>query len=225
MFVSCSELSWRCSIQRESLVTGAKAMLPSFEGSGAGSELVRTKRSRSAAECWPGSTESYRENGASVGSSERLRGPVRRSMRAAMFTRQESAASLRSTGLSSTRASFSASAKVAGETSGPTAGPVPKAEGAPGGSCDGTWASALRETAAPKSPSDVFARNCLRESGMSPPQTKWKHCIRSKTAQVQGKFRLDAGDRWRGRLLAEPFARKCAVDRPGERRDIGSYFS
>src|SRR6266702_968170 len=170
MCVSRSEVSSRCSIQRESLVTGAKAMSASFEGSGPGSELVRTKRSRSAAGCWPGSTGSYRENGASGGERETLRGPVRRSIRAAMFTRQEAAACVRSAGRSSTRASFSASAKVSGETSGPTAGPVPKAEGAPGGSCDGACASALRETAAPRSPSDVFARNCLRESGMGPPR-------------------------------------------------------
>src|SRR2546429_6211988 len=74
MCVSRSEVSSRCSIQRESLVTGAKAMSASFEGSGPGSELVRTKRSRSAAGCWPGSTESYRENGASGGERETLRG-------------------------------------------------------------------------------------------------------------------------------------------------------
>src|SRR5207302_5755983 len=144
-------------------------MSASFEGSGPGSELVRTKRSRSAAGCWPGSTESYRENGASGGERETLRGPVRRSIRAAMFTRQEAAACVRSAGRSSTRASFSASAKVLGETSGPTAGPVPKAEGAPGGSCEGSCASDVAATAAPSRPSDVFARNCLREFGMRPP--------------------------------------------------------
>src|SRR5215831_21338143 len=89
MYVRCSEVSLPCSIQRESLVTGAKAMSASFEGRGPGSELVRTKRSHDAAGRSSGSTESYREKGASVGSRATLRGPVRRSMRAAMFTRQE----------------------------------------------------------------------------------------------------------------------------------------
>src|ERR1051325_3864246 len=86
-----------------------------------------------------------------------------------MLTRQEEAAWVSSAGVSSTRASFSASAKVLGETSGPTAGPVPKAEGAPGGSCEGFCVSASRETAAPRRPRDICARNCLRGFGMSPP--------------------------------------------------------
>src|SRR6202158_4087655 len=78
---------------------------------------------------------------------------------------------------SCTCTSFSASAKVAGETSGPTAGPVPKAGGAPGGSCVGSWAISLAgscafertATAAPRRPSEVWVRKCLRDLDMNPP--------------------------------------------------------
>ena len=70
-----------------------------------------------------------------------------------MFTRQEFAAWARSAGVNCTRVSFSASRKVVGETSGPTAGPVPNAEGAPGGSLEGSCASASKEEmAAPRRP-------------------------------------------------------------------------
>src|SRR6202522_4316314 len=87
-----------------------------------------------------------------------------------MPLRQLSAASLRSPSLSSTCTSFSASAKVTGETSGPTAGAVAKAGGAPGGS-GAAFCSCLHEvTAIPNKLSEPLAKNCLRDSDMSPLQ-------------------------------------------------------
>src|SRR5258708_11337372 len=95
-----------------------------------------------------------------------------------MFTRQVSAASVRSAVAKFIWTSFSASAKVAGDTSGPTAGPVPNAGGAPGGSGVGScarsfaWAFALLlvATAAPMRPSEVWGKKCLRGLDIGPPR-------------------------------------------------------
>src|SRR5712664_642682 len=96
-----------------------------------------------------------------------------------MFTRQESAARARSAVVNCACTSFSASAKVADDTSRPTAGPVPKAGGAPGGSCVGSCASSFAwycalppvATAAPMRPSEVWVKKCLRDLDMGPPRS------------------------------------------------------
>src|ERR1700756_69223 len=80
-----------------------------------------------------------------------------------MVRRQLSTAIARSASVSGNCTSFSASAKVAGETSGPTSGPVPNAGGSPGGRLLTVCREALRATAAPSNPSDVVARNFLRD--------------------------------------------------------------
>jgi SAM-dependent methyltransferase len=74
-----SEVSFRCSIQRESCTSGANARSASVVGNGPGSLFVRTNRSRAGPPFWPGSTGSQRDQGASAGSNTTLRGPVRRS--------------------------------------------------------------------------------------------------------------------------------------------------
>src|SRR6266849_7147128 len=105
-----------------------------------------------------------------------------------MFTRQVSAARARSAFVNCAWTSFSASAKVAGETSGPTAGPVPNAGGAPGGSCVGScgssfaWACAvvLEVMAAPRRPSEVCVKKCLRDLDMGPPRSIVAECRSQK---------------------------------------------
>src|SRR5258708_38237087 len=83
-----------------------------------------------------------------------------------MILRQLPAATARSLALISTCTSFSASAKVDGDTSGPTAGAVPKAGGAPGGKSAGFCARLEYAAAAPSTPRDVTAKNCLRDFDM-----------------------------------------------------------
>jgi len=56
-----------------------------------------------------------------------------------------------------------ASAKLARDTSGPTAGPAPKAA-APRGQIGGALGPAVVGAAAPTTPRDVAAKNCLRDS-------------------------------------------------------------
>src|SRR5437899_2431619 len=77
MFVSRSEVMARDSIQRESSVTGAKAIASSVEGSGAPSAAVRTNRSRTGPAAIPGSSGFHSVAGASAGPIARRRGPGR----------------------------------------------------------------------------------------------------------------------------------------------------
>src|SRR5579884_1416829 len=86
-----------------------------------------------------------------------------------MASRQLPAAISRSGGVRSKRTSFSACSNVAGETTGPTGGEVPNAGGAPGGNSEGLAVCPFRAAAAPSMPSDVRARNSLRDFAMSPP--------------------------------------------------------
>src|SRR5690242_5783990 len=169
MFVSRSEEIAFFSIHRDRLVTGAYAMSTSFDGSGPGSMVLRTNRSRAGAECSPGSVGFQSVAGATSGSSATFRGPTRRSSSGAIDFRQLAAATSRSAALIVTCASFSASANVAGETAGPDSGPVPKAGGAPGVS----GVAVVRPPAPPPAgcrsrrhaaaePTIVAMRNCLR---------------------------------------------------------------
>src|SRR6201994_2514545 len=168
MLVSCSEVSLRVSIQRDSRVTGANAMSSSLVGSGPGSILLRTNMLRSGPAALPGSAASQWDQGANSASSATLRGPTRRSYSGAIALRQLTTASLRSASLNSTWTSFSASAKVSGDTSGPTAGAVAKAGGVPAGGSAGFFVSLQEETAIPKRPRELLVRNCLRDFDMTP---------------------------------------------------------
>src|SRR5581483_10573447 len=132
MFVSRVDDSFRDSIHRESFVTGANAMSASFAGSGPGSVLLRTKRSRVGPAGVGPRFGFHCVAGATVGSSAILRGPVRRSSSAAIDVRQLDAAMRRSASAICTCTSFSASPNVTGDTSGPTGGAVLNAGGAPG---------------------------------------------------------------------------------------------
>src|ERR1700760_3332891 len=152
MLVSCSEVSLRVSIQRDSRVTGANAMSSSLVGTGPGSTLLRTNTLRSGPAGFPGSAASQWDQGANSGSSATLRGPTRRSYSGAIALRQLATASLRSASLNSTWTSFSASANVSGDTSGPTAGAVAKAGGAPGGNSAVFFSSWQEVTAIPRRP-------------------------------------------------------------------------
>src|SRR5437870_13906201 len=132
MLVSRSEVSLRCSIHRESCVTGAKAMSASLVGSATARLALRTNRSRTGPGWSAASIGFHRVAGADAGSMETLLGPVRRSSSGAIDFRQLSTAIARSELLIETCASFSASAKVEGETAGPAPGAVPNVGGAPG---------------------------------------------------------------------------------------------
>jgi hypothetical protein len=79
MSVSRSEVICRDSIQRESCVTGAKAIASSDAGSGALSAVDRTNRSRGGPGGIPGSMGFHSIAGVSVAAIATLRGPVRRS--------------------------------------------------------------------------------------------------------------------------------------------------
>ena len=79
MFVSRSDVSWRDSIQRDSCVTGAKAIASSEAGSGAPASSDRTNRSRDTGCATPGSIGFQSVAGASVAAIATFRGPVRRS--------------------------------------------------------------------------------------------------------------------------------------------------
>src|ERR1041385_6871408 len=132
MFVRRSEVSLRDSIQRDSCVTGAKAIASSADGS-ATSTFERTKLSRPGPAVIPGSIGFHKVAGTSVSASATLRGPVRRSRYCASDVRQEPAACCLSASVIVTCMSFSASANVSGETAGPLPAPVPNVGGAPGG--------------------------------------------------------------------------------------------
>src|SRR2546428_2841155 len=132
MLVRRSDVSFRFSIQRESRVTGAKAISSSVAGRGPGSIRLRTKRWYSGVQVDPGRAGFQREAGAISDSRLTLRGPVRRSSIAAIDRRQLSAAMVRSASLMVTCMSFSASRNVVVETGGPTSGDVPNAGGVPG---------------------------------------------------------------------------------------------
>src|SRR5258706_8314252 len=142
MRVSRSEVSALVSIQRESFVTGAKAISASLSGSGWYTALLRMKRSRAGPAWMPGSSGFQTVAGETLPASATLRGPVRRSSIAAIEVRQLFAAISRSAALIVTCASFSASTKVLMETSGPTAGRAPKVGGAPGVAGGGVCAAA-----------------------------------------------------------------------------------
>src|SRR5208337_1131502 len=90
-----------------------------------------------------------------------------------MVMRQLLAARVRSAALISTCTSFSVSAKVVGDTSGPTSGPAPNALGAPGGRLLGVCAWLRNAAAAPSTPSELRARNCLRDFNMD---SSASHC-------------------------------------------------
>src|ERR1700737_3954208 len=112
-----------------------------------------------------------------------------------MSLRQLPAAIVRSLPLSSTCASFSASAIVEGEISGPTAGAVPNAGGAPGGRLGDVCALVPREGAAPRRPSDVWVKNCLRDFDTSPPNL---HCRlgRAGLRPPWYRFNRQSGQSW-----------------------------
>src|SRR5258708_7698882 len=132
MFVSRSDVSFRDSIQRDSCVTGAKAIASSDDGSGALSVGDRTNRSvdgdARTLPCEYGFTGNIGFQivaGKSVASSATFRGPMRRSRYGASDVRHESAACRRSAGVKVTCINFSASANVSGDTAGPVPAPVP----------------------------------------------------------------------------------------------------
>src|SRR3954451_23097780 len=132
MEVSRSDVSDRCSIHRERLVTGANAMSASLAGSGVAAAALRTKRSR-AGPVDPATNAGFHcVAGETLASIAIFRGPTRRSSSGAIDCRQLAAAISRSGGVSGTRARLSASSKVDAETAGPVTGPVPKVGGAPG---------------------------------------------------------------------------------------------
>src|ERR1700678_702934 len=164
MLVSRSDVSWRFSIQRESRVTGAKAMSSSFLGSGPGSILLRINKLRSGPAGCPGRAACVCDQGANAASSATLRGPTRLSYSGAIPLRQLATTCSLSLSLNSIWTSFSASAKVSGETSGPTAGAVAKAGGVPGGTSEAFCCSWLHEvTAMPNRPREPLVRNSLRD--------------------------------------------------------------
>src|SRR6185436_11423574 len=131
MFVRRSEVSAFCSIQRDSLLTGEKAMSASLVGRPPVSRALRTNLSRGGPAASPAIAGFHRVAGAVLGSIATFLGPARRSRNGAIERRQLAAACSRSAGLIVTCASFSASSKVDAETGGPETGPVPKVGGAP----------------------------------------------------------------------------------------------
>ncbi len=194
MRVRRSELSLRVSIQRESLLTGAKAISASLMGSGPGSAAERTKRSRPGPAVMPGRTGFHCVAGAIVDSIATLRGPVRRSYTEARVRRQLEAAMSRSAGVSDTCTNFSASAKVFAVTSGPTCGAVPKAGGAPGGGVPGgavvagvavCASTVCVATTAPSTPSGAWIRNWRRVFMAGPSSTS----ISSSSSITAGRKR------------------------------------
>src|SRR5450830_826636 len=100
MRVRRSELRLPAAIQRDRLVTGAKAMSASAAGKGSLLPPLRTKRPGPAGGgAMPGRTGRHTLAGASVLSSATFFGPVRRSGSAAIDTRQLLAIWLRWAGL------------------------------------------------------------------------------------------------------------------------------
>src|SRR6478736_6874421 len=170
MLVRRVEVSFLVSIQRDSRVTGAKAMSSSLDGSGAESAALRTNRSREGPIFSFGSAGFHLVPGATLASIGTLRGPARRSSRNAIDVRQLDAAIARCASVSVTWASFSASANVPADTAGPTAGAVPKVGGAPGvlgtpDEPDGVWdvSPPLHAAAAPINPSGAWTMKSRRE--------------------------------------------------------------
>ena len=178
--MSRSELSFFASSQRDSDVSGAKAMSSSRAGSGGVAPRERTKRSLLRGELarvagGAAAAGFHTVAGTSPSPSASLRGPTRRSTIAAIDCRQFDAACARSFGDIVTCTSFSASAKVAADTCGPVDGEVPNAGGAVASvaaprSCaavppalSAPLAPARRATATPASPSAVPDRNCRRD--------------------------------------------------------------
>ena len=157
-------------------MTGANAMSASFFGSGPGSALLGTKRSRAGPGATPGIVGFQIVAGESVVSSASLRGPVRRSMVDAIVLGQLAASCAWSAAVISTRASFCASATVVTVISGPTGGAVPKAGGVPAtgvtGGSGASSARALPAAAAPTSPAVVCARNFRRDWVMEEPSLR-----------------------------------------------------
>src|ERR1700730_4978670 len=93
------------------------------------------------------------------------------------------AAIVRSLPLSSTCASFSASAKVEGDTSGPTAGAVPNAGGAPGGRSAAFWVAVLLHAqAVATTPIQARLRKCLRDFDMFSPN----HIVAGPPTPISG---------------------------------------
>ena len=186
--VSRTELSLRCSIQRESCVTGAKAISVSPAGSGARSASLRTKRARAGPAGSPPSTGFQRVAGERAASNATFLGPTRLSSRGASALRQLAAAMLRSAGVSSTCASFAASAKVEVVTCGPAPGAAPKVGGAPGGGgvVDATaFGCSLRHAAAAaRMPRGARMRNCRRVFTVSGPRLMGGrgYCARKREA-------------------------------------------
>src|SRR4051812_10438635 len=121
MLVRRVDVSFLVSIQRDSRVTGAKAISSSLAGSGPGSVAERTNRSRDEATLVD-AIGVQRVAGDTSGSGAIFRGPVRRSAMPAIVFDQVAAAIDRSAAVIWTCASFSASAKVVGETAGPADG-------------------------------------------------------------------------------------------------------
>src|SRR5581483_11906953 len=153
MFVRRSEVSLCCSNQRESLVTGANAMSSERDGNCPGSSLLRVNWLCLGRICSPERAGFHRLAGERVGSSDILRGPLRRSYNAAILLRQLFAATLRSCSVRLICTSFSASENVVDETSGPPCGPVPNAGGVPGGGS--VVCATTRVAAAPTIPADA----------------------------------------------------------------------
>src|SRR5437867_6159081 len=166
MFVRRSEVSCFRSIQRDSAVTGEKAMSASLEGSGTAALGLRTNASRAGPAASRVRAGFHRVAGATCGSNVIFLGPTRRSRSGAIDCRQLAAAISRSAALIVTCASCSASANVTDDTGGPDTGAVPKVGGAPGvaGGAETTAGGRSRRqaTAAPTTPIGAVIRNCRR---------------------------------------------------------------
>src|SRR5512138_3450088 len=144
-------------------------MSASFDGSGTSVVDERTNRSAAVGRSSLEASGIHRVAGGSVSSSASLRGPVRRSINAAIDVRQLFVAISRCAGVIVTCISFSASANVVGETSGPTGGAVLKAGGAPGVSGggvalpgDASCLEPLHAAIVAARPSGALMRNCRR---------------------------------------------------------------
>src|SRR6185503_10897090 len=168
MLVRRVDVSFFDWIQCESCATVANAIASSVAGSGPGSVVLRTKRSRAGFASLPIVSGFHRDAGCTASAIATLRGPVRRSMSDAIAVRQLSAATFRSASVIATRASFSASANVVVVTGGPAPGPVLNAGGAPGvpgvelAVADDCESPLRQAAAAPRSPSGAVMRNWRR---------------------------------------------------------------
>src|ERR1051326_151946 len=165
MFVSRSEVSFCDSIQRESCVTGEKAIASSDDGKGLSSDVDLTNVCSKRATVTSGIMGFHKVAGPSVAAIETFRGPVRRSRYGASDVRHESAACCRSVSVMVTCINFSASAKVAGETGGPLPAPVPKVGGALGVfgvGCEPVDDNLWQAVVATSTASGACTRNCRR---------------------------------------------------------------